>query len=241
MADINTLDTEIKERFSDWLITSQISHDELTLIVKPNCLLDLCKKLRDDPFFDFQLLVDVCGIDYLHYGLDDWQTESTTETGFSRGVTQSLCDLPSPATGHESDECRPSPRLMPYRFAVVYHLLSYTHRHRLRLRVPLENENELIVDSVMSIWPAANWYEREVFDLFGILFHGHPDLRRILTDYGFIGHPFRKDFPLIGKVEARYDAELKRVVYEPVSIVPRTLEPKVIRSDSRYLGEKKTS
>jgi NADH-quinone oxidoreductase subunit C len=93
------------------------------------------------------------------------------------------------------------------------------------------------VDSVMDIWPAANWFQREAFDLFGIIFRGHPDLRRILTDYGFVGHPFRKDFPLIGKVEARYDAALKRVVYEPVSIEARVLEPKVIRHDNRYLGE----
>jgi NADH-quinone oxidoreductase subunit C len=105
------------------------------------------------------------------------------------------------------------------------------------LRVNIPNEKELIIDSVMSIWPAANWYEREAFDLFGIIFRGHPDLRRILTDYGFVGHPFRKDFPLIGKVEARYDATLKAVVYEPVSIEARILEPKVIRRDNRYLCE----
>jgi NADH-quinone oxidoreductase subunit C len=125
----------------------------------------------------------------------------------------------------------------PNRFAVVYHLLSLSNNQRIRLRVNIPNEQELIVDSVMDIWPAANWYEREVFDLFGILFRGHPDLRRILTDYGFVGHPFRKDFPLIGKVEARYDATLKCVVYEPVSIVARVLEPKVIRRDHRYASE----
>jgi NADH-quinone oxidoreductase subunit C len=113
-------------------------------------------------------------------------------------------------------------------------LLSVTHNHRVRLRARCEDAEDPIIDSVVDVWPGANWFEREAFDLFGILFTGHPDLRRILTDYGFIGHPFRKDFPLIGNVEVRYDAEKQRVVYEPVTIEPRTLVPKVIRSDNRY-------
>ncbi len=126
----------------------------------------------------------------------------------------------------------------PTRFAVVYHLLSLPHNHRVRLRVNVPDGVSIMVDSVIDIWPSANWFEREAFDLFGILFRGHPDLRRILTDYGFVGHPFRKDFPLIGKTEVRYDASIGRVVYEPVSIEPRVLEPKVIRHDSRYLEGK---
>jgi len=123
------------------------------------------------------------------------------------------------------------------RFAVVYHLLSIKNNQRLRLKVflPLMSSDDMPrVDSVVDIWNAANWYEREAFDLFGILFEGHPDLRRLLTDYGFIGHPFRKDFPLIGNVEMRYDPHKKRVVYEPVSIEPRILVPRVIRHDNRY-------
>jgi NADH-quinone oxidoreductase subunit C len=120
------------------------------------------------------------------------------------------------------------------RFAVVYQLLSVTRNQRLRLRVPCLDAQEPTVDSVIDVWAAANWFEREVFDLYGILFRGHPDLRRILTDYGFIGHPFRKDFPLSGNVEVRYDPDKKRVVYEPVSIEPRVLVPKVIREDHRY-------
>ena len=118
--------------------------------------------------------------------------------------------------------------------ASSYHLLSITHNQRLRLRVRCADAEEPIIDSVIDVWAGANWFEREAFDLFGILFSGHPDLRRILTDYGFIGHPFRKDFPLIGNVEVRYDAEKKRVVYEPVTIEPRMLVPQVIRDDHRY-------
>lgn len=121
------------------------------------------------------------------------------------------------------------------RFAVVYHLLSITNNHRLRLKIFVDGEPP-IVDSVTNLWASANWFEREAFDLFGILFDGHPDLRRILTDYGFIGHPFRKDFPLIGNVEMRYDPEQARVVYQPVSIEARVNQPRVIRDDHRYLG-----
>ena len=117
---------------------------------------------------------------------------------------------------------------------MVYHLLSITHNARLRMRVFCPDDSQPIVDSVISIWSSADWFEREAFDLYGILFRGHPDLRRLLTDYGFIGHPFRKDFPLIGNVEVRYDPEKRRVVYQPVTIEPRTLVPKVIRDDNRY-------
>ncbi len=119
------------------------------------------------------------------------------------------------------------------RYAVVYHLLSVSNNHRMRLKVYLDGEPP-IVDSVVGIWASANWFEREAFDLFGIVFEGHPDLRRILTDYGFVGHPFRKDFPLIGQVEMRYDPEQKRVVYQPVSIDPRINQPRTIRDDHRY-------
>lgn len=120
------------------------------------------------------------------------------------------------------------------RFAVAYHLLSVSKNHRLRLKVFAQGEVPL-VDSVITIWSSANWYEREAFDLFGIVFEGHPDLRRILTDYGFVGHPFRKDFPLIGNVEMRYDPEQGRVVYEPVSIEARNMVPRIIRDDHRYV------
>jgi NADH-quinone oxidoreductase subunit C len=218
MADIETLSAKVNERMAGWLLHSKIEKGELTVEVDPLQLYSFCSTLRDDPYFDFQQLMDVCGVDYLHYGVSEWETDTVTATGFSRGVDPT-------ATRH-------SPRANA-RFAVVYHLLSLNLNHRIRVRAYLP-ENNLVINSVVGLWPSANWFEREAFDLFGISFAGHPDLRRILTDYGFIGHPFRKDFPLIGKVEARYDASVRRVIYEPVSIEPRILEPKVIRHDNRY-------
>lgn len=219
MSAIQALCTQLQEKFADWIENATVALGEATIEVLPQHLLEFCRVLRDDPAYQFTMLIDVCGIDYLHYGLDDWQTQSATLTGFSRGTTEKPLRV---AAAH------------PTRFAVVYHLLSMEKNQRLRLRVNLRDEHSLLVDSVMSVWPAADWFEREAFDLYGIMFKGHPDLRRILTDYGFNGHPFRKDFPLIGKVEARYDAALRRVVYEPVSIDLRILEPKVIRHDHRY-------
>ncbi len=138
-----------------------------------------------------------------------------------------LCGVDYSAYGKEE----PSKSWQGARFAVVYHLLSVQYNHRLRVKAYLDDEMPLIA-SVNDVWPCADWFEREAFDLYGIVFDGHPDLRRILTDYGFIGHPFRKDFPLSGYVEMRYDVEKGRVVYEPVSIEPRTLVPRVIREDS---------
>jgi NADH-quinone oxidoreductase subunit C len=182
-------------------------------------LLTVCRTLRDAPDLKFEMLMDLAGVDYLHYGRDEWQTQSATRSGFSRGRV-------ARATS-------PDPN-MSGRFGVTYNLLSITNNQRLRLRVKCPDTQEPVVDSVVEIWAGANWFEREAFDLFGILFRGHPDLRRILTDYGFIGHPFRKDFPLSGNVEVKYDTEKKRVVYQPVSIVPRVLVPKVIRHDHRY-------
>lgn len=124
------------------------------------------------------------------------------------------------------------------RFAVTLHLLSVTHNWRLRIRVFADDDEFPVVPSVLSVWPSVNWYEREAFDLYGIMFEGHPDLRRILTDYGFIGHPFRKDFPVSGHVEMRYDPDEKRVIYQPVTIEPRELIPRIIREDSYGIGGK---
>lgn len=123
------------------------------------------------------------------------------------------------------------------RYAVVVHLLSLTHNQRLRVRVYCPDDALPVVASMVDVWPAANWFEREAFDLYGIVFEGHPDLRRILTDYGFIGHPFRKDFPLSGHVEMRYDPTQQRVIYQPVSIDPREVTPRIVRDES-YGGER---
>ncbi|HEV2613785.1 MAG TPA: NADH-quinone oxidoreductase subunit C [Gammaproteobacteria bacterium] len=185
-----------------------------TLEISKDELLSTAKKLRDDPEHQYEALIDLCAVDYLHYGLSEWETTNATGTGFDRAVDTS---------GKLKEIVWDKPR-----FAVVYHLLSYSLNQRLRLKVLLDQDPP-IIESVVSIWPCADWYEREAFDLYGILFNNHPDLRRILTDYGFIGHPFRKDFPISGTVEVRYDETLGRVIYEPVSILPRTLVPKVIR------------
>jgi NADH-quinone oxidoreductase subunit C len=192
--------------------------DEFSIEVSAAELLAVARVLRDEPQLRFEELIDLCGVDFLDYGREEWRTNSSTRVGFSRGVNRA-----APHT-HASGR----------RFAVVYQLLSVTHNQRLRLRVWCEDVEDPVIDSVTGIWASADWFEREAYDLYGILFRGHSDLRRILTDYGFIGHPFRKDFPLSGNVEVRYDPERKRVIYEPVSIEPRTLVPRVIRHDNRY-------
>jgi NADH-quinone oxidoreductase subunit C len=128
------------------------------------------------------------------------------------------------------------PGLHPQRFAVVLHLLSVKHNWRLRVRTYVPNDEFPVLPTVVDVWPTANWFEREAFDLFGIVFEGHPDLRRILTDYGFIGYPFRKDFPLSGTVEMRYDTEQKRVIYQPVTIEPREITPRVVREEGYGAG-----
>ena len=197
------------------------AHHELTLEVDPAEITAVCRNLRDEPEFKFQQLMDLTVVDYLHYGRDEWDTQEASGQGFDRGVAR-LDQENTSQSNHSGSWHKP-------RIAVVYHLLSITHRHRVRVKAFI-SEADPIIDTVTPIWASANWYEREAFDLFGVLFNGHPDLRRILTDYRFIGHPFRKDFPLVGKVEARYDAAKGRVVYDPVDIEPRILVPKVIRN-----------
>ncbi len=217
-----SLAARLDDRFAGQLTRIDSTCGELTYEVGKDDLVAVATVLRDEAAFGFEQLVDVCGVDYLTYGKDEWITESATGSGFSRGVERAAVIL---------DECD---HFDPRRFAAVYHLLSLRNNKRLRLRVFTGDSNPPIVPSLVEVWNSANWFEREAFDLFGILFDGHPDLRRILTDYGFIGHPFRKDFPLIGNVEVTYDAAKGRVVYQPVSIEPRTLVPRVIRDGNRY-------
>ncbi|MCH8478022.1 MAG: NADH-quinone oxidoreductase subunit C [Wenzhouxiangella sp.] len=206
---------------------------QLAVDVPAEFWLDVAWQLRDEPALAFEQLTDLCGIDYLGYGDDEWETAEATASGYSRGV-----DALGPGRFSWAD--RPESEQLENRYAVVIHLLSLKHNRRLRLRCFAPDDELPILSSLIEVWPAANWYEREAFDLFGIVFEGHPDLRRLLTDYGFIGHPFRKDFPLIGNVTVRYDADKGRVIYEPVEIEPRVLVPRVVRHDSRYVDERLT-
>ena len=184
--------------------------------------------LRDDPRFLMTQMSDLAGVDYATYGQDEWSTDSSNVASYSRAVDSMQVGRLS--FGDDAD----LPERGFERFVVVTHLLSMEHNVRLRVRCPAPDDELPVVPSLVPVWNNVEWYEREAFDLFGILFDGHPDLRRILTDYGFVGHPFRKDFPLIGNVEMRYDPVKGRVVYEPVTIEPRVLVPRVIRDDSRY-------
>jgi len=215
----------IAERFGSSIVRITSRCGELGYEVAPADLLAVARTLRDD--FAFEMLIDLCGVDYLTHGRDEWETHEATSGGFSRAAEQ------------ETILADPSQQFEARRFAVVYHLLSVSGNLRLRLTVFTGVDNPPVIPSVIGVWAAANWYEREAFDLFGILFDGHPDLRRLLTDYGFIGHPFRKDFPLSGNLEVRYDPEQRRVIYQPVTIEPRTLVPRVIRDDNRYAPDLK--
>lgn len=221
MADTDTLAAALERRFGEDLESCRLAYGELTLQVPSQKLVEVCKALRDEPEFGFETLLDVCGVDYSAYGRTEWATEEATDTGFSRGVDRRQF---TPVEVAEPGR----------RFAAVYHLISLANNHRLRVRTHAPDDEFPVIDSVTGIWASADWYEREAFDLYGIVFDGHPDMRRILTDYGFIGYPFRKDFPLSGHVEVRYDPERQRVVYQPVSIEPRILVPRVIRHDHRY-------
>lgn len=215
---LSQLATALREEFTDRVASITLLNEELTIEVRPEHWHAIARSLVHSPQFLFEQMMDLCGVDYLHYGLNQWETEQATTTGFSRGVEV-------PPT-YDVKWTQP-------RFAVVYHLLSITHNWRLRVKVFIDGEPPRI-DSVTDVWAVANWFEREAFDMYGILFDNHPDLRRILTDYGFIGYPFRKDFPTSGDVEVRYDPEQQRVIYQPITIEPRVLVPRVIRHDNRY-------
>ncbi len=205
-ADLSVLRNHLTSLLADKLVNIEDRLGELTVVVKAADMLGVLTSLRDAPPLRFEQMMDLCGVDYSTYGSD------ISEGG-----------------AYLADETVTSPHAA--RFAVVYNLLSITHNHRLRVRIYAEENSFPVLDSVTEIWPCANWYEREAFDLYGIVFTGHPDLRRILTDYGFVGNPFRKDFPLSGHVEMRYDPEQQRVVYQPVSIEPREITPRIVREE----------
>jgi len=201
---------ELKQKLSKAFGKKNVTeaYDELTLVINSDNVVEVCHKLKDE--FKFEILIDLCGIDYLTYGESDWNGNASS-SGFGR-----------------ARQAQKSTNQKDQRFGVVYHLLSVSSNQRLRVKALLSADN-LMIQSVTKIWNCADWFEREAFDLFGILFENHNDLRRILTDYGFVGHPLRKDFPMIGEVEMRYDDQLGRVVYEPVSIEPNINVPRVIR------------
>lgn len=220
--------SELQRVFETLLQSVDILNNEVTIVVSAQNCLHVLPQLHNLPEFKFEQLIDLCGVDYLEFGKDEWNTETATSSGFSRGFEKA-------SFGRFTFDDTPANQDMEEpRYVVVYHLLSITHNHRLRVKVFCDDNHIPIIPSVADIWSSADWYEREAFDLYGIIFEGHPDLRRILTDYGFTGHPFRKDFPLIGHVEVRYDPEQKRVIYQPVSIEPRVTVPKVIRDDHRF-------
>jgi len=201
---------ELKQKLSKTFGKKNVNeaYGELALVINSDDVLEVCQTLKDE--FKFEILIDLCGIDYLTYGESDWNGNASS-SGFGR-----------------ARQVQKSTNQKDQRFGVVYHLLSISSNQRLRVKALLATDN-LMIQSVTKIWNCADWFEREAFDLFGILFENHNDLRRILTDYGFVGHPLRKDFPMIGEVEMRYDEELQRVVYEPVSIEPNVNVPRVIR------------
>ncbi|MBK8285892.1 MAG: NADH-quinone oxidoreductase subunit C [Ahniella sp.] len=231
MSNRATLSEQLHTRFGEQLLAVRDGIDVVEADVRTTDWLSVARVLRDDDAFAFEQAVDLAGVDFLGYGDAEWDTSDVSGEGFSRGVEGF-----GPGRFNWSE--RPESVRIPNRFAVVVNLLSLKHNHRLRIRTFAPDDGLPVVASLMPVWRGVNWFEREAFDLYGILFEGHPDLRRILTDYGFIGHPFRKDFPLIGNVEVRYDEQKKRVVYEPVSIEPRVGVPRVVRDDARYATSK---
>jgi NADH-quinone oxidoreductase subunit C len=218
-ADLSTLRADLTNLLGDRLVGAEERLGELTIVVKAAGMLDVLTRLRDATELRFEQLIDLCGIDYSTYGSD------VSEGGVY----------------FRSDTAPADTAALPHRFAAVYNLLSVEHNMRIRVRIFAEDDDFPVLQSVIDIWPSANWYEREAFDLYGIVFTGHPDLRRILTDYGFVGNPFRKDFPLSGNVEMRYDPEQQRVVYQPVSIEPREVTPRIVREEKYASGPERSN
>ena len=200
--------------------------DNDTVVFTDTDFLKVMSIFQDNSHIKFESLIDVIAIDYSDYGISEWNAKDANNKGYSRGIKKD-------SSGRYTYESTKTNYNQPIkRFAVIYNLLSVSSNARLKVKFYCNDDANPSLPSVTQIWASANWYEREAYDLLGIVFSDHPDLRRILTDYGFIGHPLRKDFPLIGNVEVNYDIEKERVVYQPVTIKPRVLIPKVIREVS---------
>ncbi len=209
--------------FSDY---EYLFENEDTVIFENNEFIKVMNVFKNNSYISFETLIDIIALDYSDYGISEWNAKNANNKGYSRGITKD-------SSGRYTYESAKTNYNQPVkRFAAIYNLLSINSNFRLKVKFYCEDDKNPTLPSVTSIWASANWYEREAYDLFGIVFLDHPDLRRILTDYGFIGHPLRKDFPLIGNVEVNYDLEKERVVYQPVTIKPRVLIPKVIREVS---------
>lgn len=197
---LDLLSAQLKLALGAQITKLDLVLDEISIVCKVDDYLAVCAKLRDHAELKFEQLIDLCGVDYSQYAIEEYAD------GLYEGA----------------------------RYAVVLHLLSVSLNQRVRLKVFVQEDDFPVLPTLVDVWPVANWFEREAFDLFGIMFENHPDLRRILTDYGFVGHPFRKDFPMIGNVEMRYDPEQQRVIYQPVSIDMRNNVPRVIRDEGSH-------
>ena len=204
--------------------------NESTVVFEEENLIEIMTILHENEQLRFEILVDIIAVDYSDYGVSEWNSKNANNKGYSRGIKKD-------SSGRYTYETAKKNHNQPKkRFAAIYNLLSITSNFRLNAKFYCNDDNTPSLPSVTSIWSSADWYEREAYDLLGIVFTGHPDLRRLLTDYGFIGHPLRKDFPLIGNVEVNYDLDKERVVYQPVTIKPRVLIPKVIRGNDKEEG-----
>jgi len=198
-----------------------------TVVFDAENLIEVMSIFNENEKLRFEILIDIIAVDYSDYGISEWNAQNANNKGYSRGIKKD-------SSGRYTYETAKKNHNQPKkRFAAIYNLLSISSNLRLNVKFYCNEDDVPSLPSVTSIWSSANWYEREAYDLLGIVFTDHPDLRRLLTDYGFIGHPLRKDFPLIGNVEVNYDLDKERVVYQPVTIKPRVLIPKVIRGNGK--------
>ena len=238
----STLQQQLAALFPATPLCAETSTGVITLKVASDQWLAHAGALRDT--LHFEQLTDLCVVDYLGYGEVEWNTQTVSSKGFSRGVEGQTMgrfgagDLPKGQRLRSAESSTPG----AHRFGVIAHIRSYQANAMLRMRCDAPDGDLPTVPSLTPVWPCADWYEREAFDLFGVVFDGHPDLRRLLTDYGFVGHPFRKDFPLSGNVEVRYDPTLQRVIYEPVaSVQPRVGVARVIRGQTEAMRQSATA